>query len=192
MSYGSRSPFYQCSKDVTATSWNCTQTHTPGGICVINGNRDTPILCQQLRISGQLLIAACVLLGVAFFTSVALALFAFGRGALARLAAPLALLLCLLTLSGAVCMAVAQFTGALALLVLQFPNGESATSTGDQSDILDTWTGSSGMSFAAASWTMAAFAAFFAVAGVALPKGLFRSKRNDRVAEEAAASKSEA
>ena len=54
--------------------------------------------------------------------------------------------------------------GVLGLLLLQFPNGESSTSTGDQADILSNWTGHSGMSLVAASWTLGAFACVFVVA----------------------------
>src|ERR1700753_3300529 len=169
--YQSRSPFYLCSSDSDGKKWNCTHTTKPGGICNINGGRDTPILCQQLRISGQLLIASCVLVGVAFLVSAGLTLVSFiRRNSNSAILNYGTTFLFLLTASGATCMGIAQLLGTLGLLVLQFPNGESATSTGDQTDILSTWTGRSGMSFAAASWIMGAFAAFFVLNGLSLSK----------------------
>jgi hypothetical protein len=159
--YAARSPFSICSLALgNGTAWNCQHTKKPGGLCdpLHGGNDDSFILCQTLGVCGRLLIAACVLLGVGFLTSIGLVLATTAKGN-TTVRRALALGAFLLAATGAICMAIAQLAGVLGLLMQQFPNPEDGTSIVSPTDILSTWTGHSGMSLAVASWILAAFAA---------------------------------
>ena len=156
--YASRSPFNECSRGVGHNSaWNCQRTKSPGGLCDPH-NLDSPVLCQTLAVSCKLLIAACVLLGLAFLASVA---HVFASATKFTQRSFLSLALFLLASSGAFCMAIAELAAVLGLLVLNFPNPEAGTSVSTPSDFLSTWKGHSGLSLATASWTLAAFAVVF-------------------------------
>jgi hypothetical protein len=162
--FASRSPFSSCTQSVGDRSWDCAWTRVPAGGCdpLTSGNHETAIFCGTLALSGRLLIAACVLLGAGFLLSFGHLLLTARRY---RFRHAFLLLAILVSLAGAVCMAVAELAGFLALLALQFPNGEAATSIANDNDILSTWTGGSGMAMASASWAAAAFGAVFLVVG---------------------------
>lgn len=164
------------------------QYDTSVGGLTYNLGWDTPLLCDTLKLASNLLIAGCVLLGVALIVS--LGLFAFGiltpasaepgAGATSRLrffghslgAGPtsfVALFLFLLVIPAAFCIAIAQLLGAWALLTLQLPNarfGRPGTPS-----FLGAWYADQGLSLAAAAWVCAGFGALFVPLAWRLPRG---------------------
>lgn len=199
-----RSPFIRClilpevpgaiDAEPTYLPAECIASTNPGGTCYPTGG-DTPLLCSALTLTGQLLIAGCVLLGLAAILAVAL----FTHDLLApscaatqqpyrptrlrhhhrrrsadepspptstlpcwhpckifKSSAPVLLLL-LLSIAGAVCMVIAHWLGAWALLAQQLPNALFADP--GSPDFLGAWYADSGLRYGAASWTLAGFGA---------------------------------
>jgi hypothetical protein len=183
-----RSPFVQCqSVLVNANNGStyyiveCFRDNVPGRSCSPLGG-DYPAFCQQLRITGQLLIAGCVFAGLAFLLSWLLLgariLFRHAshdhrhtegeNGATTKLHAwasfsPLqssaTLALFVFSTISAASIAIAALIGGNTLLNLQSPNGEFSY-TDEGIDIISGWTWDNGVAYATASWILAAFGAY--------------------------------
>lgn len=158
---------------------------------------DTPLLCDTLSLTGRLLIAGCVLLGLAFIVSLGLFVFGllpstpappaeecepsaaeavsasgptiFGWSPSVTFLSFAALLVFLLAIAAAFCIAIAQLLGAWALLTLQLPNarfGRPGTP-----NFLGAWYADQGLSLAGAAWVCAGFGALFVALAWRMPRG---------------------
>jgi len=184
-----RSPFVNCgSVLVNPTNGStpyyiveCFRSKVPGGSCSPFGG-DYPALCQQLRITGQLLIAGCVFASLAFLLSWLLlgARIFFhhpshhlrhhrhhrchisGKNKVAKATHAwnsVTLALFVFSVFSAACIAIAVLIGGNALVNLQPPNGEFSN-TAQATDLRAGWTWDNGITYATASWILAAFGAF--------------------------------
>jgi hypothetical protein len=189
-----RSPFVNCGSVLVnppngSTPFfvvECFRSKIPGRSCSPFGG-DYPALCQQLGITGSLLVVGCVFAGLAFLLSwlllAARMLFHHHHHHRRRLDRTgkvsrswtsvqmfTTLAVFVFAIVAAASIAIAALIGWNALLNLQPPNGEFSN-TAQATDIRAGWTSDVGIGYATVGWIFAAFGALAVDVVWELPRG---------------------